>query len=163
EPVLDFTERDKDRLWRVDLDRELCPMPPPAEQRAQAFTLWLRSARFAHHGCKMLSLVRGLLEDNPFTTLQVVLEAKDCNPPDAVRPQLLARLMTTCQTNPTYLDKFYGLQPGRINGAKRLVILLPLAIREKLSREWIETVGEYASLIWRNGSRGTCSEDDAVL
>jgi radical SAM superfamily enzyme YgiQ (UPF0313 family) len=163
EPVLEFTARDQDRLWRIDLDQELRPVPPQPEQRAQAFTLWLRSARFGHNESKVLSLVRGLLEENPFTTLQVVLETKEGTTPQAVPPQFLARLMTTCQTNPTYLDKFYALQPGRINGAKRLVVLLPLAIRANSSPEWIEAVGEHATLIWRNGPRSMCSEDEAEL
>ena len=50
------------------------PAPPPAGRRAQAFTLWLRSAQFGQHGREAAALIRGLLDDNPFTTLQVVLE-----------------------------------------------------------------------------------------
>src|SRR5205823_2511637 len=37
-PVLDFADADRDRVWRVDLDRPVRPEPPPAGQRAQAFT-----------------------------------------------------------------------------------------------------------------------------
>jgi radical SAM superfamily enzyme YgiQ (UPF0313 family) len=163
EPVLDFAEGDRDRCWRIDLDQEQCPIPPPAEQRAQAFTLWLRSAQFGHHESKVATLVRGLLEESPFTTLQIILEPKEGTTPEAMPPQLLARLMAACQANPTYLDKFYALQPGRINGAKRLIVLLPTAIRESSSPEWIEAAGEQATMIWQNEPRSMCSEDEAQL
>jgi hypothetical protein len=75
--------------------------------------------------------------------------------PDAVvgsvGPGLLGQVMAACQANPTYLDRFYTLQPGRVNGAKRLLVLLPLSVREKLPPGWIEAVGEYATLVWRAG------------
>ena len=73
-PVLDFTERDRNGVWRIDLDRTDRPEPPLAECRSQAFTLWLRSAQFGRHYLKVVGLIRELLSDNPFTTLQVVLE-----------------------------------------------------------------------------------------
>jgi hypothetical protein len=55
------------------------------------------------------------------------------------------------------------LQPGRINGAKRLIVLLPLAMRANASPEWIEAADEHATLMWQNGLLPMCSEDEAGL
>ena len=60
--------------------------------------------------------------------------------------------MAACQANPTYLDKFYGLQPGRMNGAKRLILLLPSALRDTLSPKWLDSVAEIATLVWQSDS-----------
>jgi hypothetical protein len=154
-PILEFAGADGDRVWRVDLDRADRPAAPPAARRGQAFTLWARSARFGCHGRALADLLRELLEANPFTTLQVVLEPAARLTPEAVRqevsPELLGALMAACQERPTYLDKFYALQPGRTNGAKRLVVLLPFALRERLPAEWVEDVAEVATLVWRTG------------
>jgi hypothetical protein len=96
-----------------------------------------------------------LLDANPFTTLQVVLEPSGRVTPESVRREvglrLLGELMATCQANPTYLDKFYALQPGRPNGAKRLIVVLPLALRDQLPDEWLDAVGESTTLAWRVG------------
>jgi hypothetical protein len=126
-PVLDFADgAGLARVRRVDLDGPPTPAPP-SERRAQAFTLWARSAHFDAHFEELARCVRTLLTDNPHTTLQVVLEP----PHDAdagqvqrqLSPRRLASLVSVCQENPTYLDKFYALQPGRTGGAKRLVLL----------------------------------------
>lgn len=105
---------------------------------AQAFTLWLQSAHFGRHGNEVVQLIRELLQVNPFTTLQVVLEPTEKLTSEAVQrevgPRLWNELLAVCLANPTYLDKYYALQPGRPNGAKRLIVLLPLSLR-KQSRE----------------------------
>jgi radical SAM superfamily enzyme YgiQ (UPF0313 family) len=164
QPVLDFTEQDRDRVWRVDLDSAGRPDPPPAGCRAQAFTLWLRSAQFGRHGREVAGLIHELLRANPFTTLQVALEPAGELTPEAVRREVGARLvselMAACQANPTYLDKYYALQPGRPNGAKRLIVLLPLALRKQLPLGWREDVGELATLVWRVGHEEAPGEDE---
>jgi radical SAM superfamily enzyme YgiQ (UPF0313 family) len=164
QPVLDFTSRDRDRLWRVDLDSADRPDPPPAGCRAQAFTLWLRSARLGRHGGEVAGLIHELLRANPFTTLQVVLEPTEERTPEAVQREvgvpLLSTLMAACQANPTYLDKYYALQPGGLNGAKRLIVLLPLALREQLPCEWSEDVGSLATVVWRAGVEELPCEDE---
>jgi hypothetical protein len=164
QPVLDFTDRDRDRVWRVDLDRADRPGPPPAGRRAQAFTLWLRSARFGRHGREVTGLIQELLRVNPFTTLQVVLEPAGELTPEAVRrevgPHLLGELLAACQASPTYLDKYYALQPGRPNGAKRLLVLLPLALREQLPPGWGEDVGKLATVVWRVGVEEAPREEE---
>jgi radical SAM superfamily enzyme YgiQ (UPF0313 family) len=153
-PVLDLAEADGDRAWRVDLDRGP-HLHPPHGCRAQAFTLWLRSARFGRHGGEVQGLIHELLQANPFTTLQVVLEPTGELKPELVRRELGARflneLLAACQANPTYLDKYYALQPGRPNGAKRLIVLLPLALRQQLPGEWGEDVGRLATVVWHVG------------
>jgi hypothetical protein len=164
EPFLDFRDSDRERVWRVDLDSADRPDPPLAGCRAQAFTLWLRSARFGRHGREVAGLIHELLRANPFTTLQVVLEPSGELTPQAVRqevgPRLLSQWMAECQTSPTYLDKYYALQAGRPNGAKRLIVLLPLALRGQLPREWAEDVGRLATVVWRIGGEGVLQGDE---
>jgi hypothetical protein len=154
-PVLDFRVNDSSQVWWVDLDGESQPGLPSAGCRGQAFTLWLRSASFGHRRHEAVGHIQRLLAENPFTTLQVVLEPIGSITPEAVRrevePGLLGELMAACQANPTYLDKFYALQPGRQNGAKRLIVVLPLSLRTRLPLRWIEDVGESSTLVWQTG------------
>jgi radical SAM superfamily enzyme YgiQ (UPF0313 family) len=155
-PVLD--PAGADRVWRVDLDGDPA-LGPTADQRAQAFTLWLCSADFRGRRARAESLVREVLDANPFTTLQVVLEPSGGEGvEDQLRPPFLGALLAVCQERPTYLDKFYALQPGRVNGAKRLVVVLPVGLRPALAAGWVEDVGEYATLVWR-GAAGDAEED----
>src|SRR5262249_46032843 len=111
----------------------------------------LRSAHFGRHAREAAALARELLDANPFTTLQVVLEPD--GGPEAVRREvsgrLLGGLLAACQASPTYLDRFYALQPGRAGGAKRVVVLLPAAWRAELGPGWAEEAGEVATLAWR--------------
>jgi hypothetical protein len=165
EPVLDFADADNHAVWREDLDRPGRPASPPADQRNQAFTLWLRSERFDKHDDDIAKLVRGLLQENPFTTLQIVLEPARMRSAEVVcrqlSPRLLDQLMAVCQEQPTYLDKFYGLLPGRVNGSKRLIVLLPASLRGGLPFEWVEAVGEVATLAWR-ASSGVIPADNTL-
>jgi hypothetical protein len=151
-PLLDLPERDGvARVWRVDLD-EGSQTPPPLDRRALAFTLWLRSSRFEEHRREATVLIRQLLAENPFTTLQVVLEPNAATVREQMTPRFLQSLMAVCQETPTYLDKFYALQPGGLNGAKRLVVVLPREIRAELEIEWIDDIGDYATLVWRGAA-----------
>jgi radical SAM superfamily enzyme YgiQ (UPF0313 family) len=143
-PVLHF-EDEADRVWRVDLDRPERPEPPPLQRRKQAFTLWLRGRGLEPRREEIAGLIRQLLQDNPFTTLQVVLEPAG----NAVDPDFLEALFAVCQEAPTYLDRFYALQPGRAAGAKRLVLLLPGSMRGQLSATWSAAVSEVATVVWR--------------
>jgi radical SAM superfamily enzyme YgiQ (UPF0313 family) len=163
-PVLDFSGQDAaERVWRVDLEGEARPAPPPADRRAQAFTLWLKGGDFDPRRQEAAALIQQVLKDNPYTTLQVVLEPAAARSSREVRqslpPRLVDALTAACQANPTYLDRYYALQPGRPNGAKRLVVLLPLALRERLPPEWLEAVGESATLVWRDGPQTLYCED----
>jgi radical SAM superfamily enzyme YgiQ (UPF0313 family) len=164
-PVLDF-EEDPARVpvWRVDLDR--CPgrEAPPVERRAQAFTLWLQAVDFGARCREAAALIRRLLDDNPFTTLQVVLEpAEQVGPPAlpaALPVRVLEGLTAGCQARPTYLDRYYALQPGRPNGAKRLVVLLPGRVQPRVDREWLEAVGDAATVVWRSREGEAVPEEE---
>jgi radical SAM superfamily enzyme YgiQ (UPF0313 family) len=160
-PVLDFAgDGESERVWRVDLDAGEVKAPA-VERQAQAFTLWLRSAHFDRRRERASDLIRRVLEANPFTTLQVVVEPTS-SAPSAVQGQITTRLLesltVTCQQMPTYLDRFYALQPGAVNGAKRLIVLLPLTLRTRTDTHWVEGVGEYATVVWR-GSAGAISPE----
>jgi radical SAM superfamily enzyme YgiQ (UPF0313 family) len=163
-PALDFAADDAARVWRVDLDADDRPPAPAAERRAQAFTLWLRSAAFDRCGRTAAGLIREVLRDNPFTTLQVVLEPAGDVDAAAVqrqfRPRLLEGLTAACQEAPTYLDKFYALQPGRANGAKRLVVLLPRGLRPRLDPDWIDDAAACATLVWRGPAADGAAEEE---
>jgi radical SAM superfamily enzyme YgiQ (UPF0313 family) len=164
-PVLDFTTADSARVCRVDLDSEPAQLSDPVV-RAQAFTLWLRSTNFSGHRAKVARFIRELLAANPFTTLQVVLQPTGVRTAevimDTLTPDVLGEQLAVCLENPTYLDKFYALQPGRPNGAKRLILLLPLPLRTTCDPDWIEAVGEFATLVWQSTSEQEPEADFAV-
>jgi radical SAM superfamily enzyme YgiQ (UPF0313 family) len=138
--------------WHLDLD---APAGPPPSPRAQAFTLWLRAQDFTARRSEAVRLIRGLLRENPFTTLQVVLEPKD-NTTAAVQgsidAELAGALLAACQEQPTYLDKYYALHPGRVTGAKRLIVVLPFALRRELHADWHEPLSDIATIVWRDGA-----------
>jgi radical SAM superfamily enzyme YgiQ (UPF0313 family) len=163
-PVLDFSSADRDRVWRVDLDHDGRDPAPAVNRRAQAFTLWLRSGQFDQNPGQTAALVREVFTANPFTTLQVVLEPKELAGAAAVQqqisPRFLEALSAVCHETPTYLDRFYALQPGRPNGAKRLIVLLPLSLRRQLQEEWLANVGELGTLVWRADDEQCPTEDE---
>jgi radical SAM superfamily enzyme YgiQ (UPF0313 family) len=163
-PVLDFGPAERSRVWRTDLDRGPASPAPAADERAQAFTLWLRSAHWDRHCGEAAVLIREVLGANPFTTLQVVLEpwepAAAADVARQVSPRLLASLAAVCQETPTYLDKFYALQPGRPNGAKRLIVLLPLRLRRDLCEDWLDAAGELATVVWQADGGALPAEEE---
>jgi len=153
-PVLDFASGSDDRVAVINLDGPEGELPPP-DRRAQAFTLWLRTARLNQHDRQAAGLIRQVLDENPFTTLQVVWEpiGHDARSlPAGCPPRDLEALVAACQEKPTYLDRYYALQPGRPNGAKRLVLLLPMYWRTRLDPDWLAEVGRCATLVWRGAS-----------
>jgi hypothetical protein len=164
-PVLDFPEEDTIRVWWVDLDLLADVEPPPAGSRAQAFTLWLRAARLSERRRAIARFIYEVLEVNPFTSLQIVLEPTGPSTLEAVQrelePLFLREVMSACQARPTYLDKYYALQPGRSHGAKRLILLLPFALRKEfLSCAWSDQVEPLATVAWRAGKERTPCQDE---
>ncbi len=153
-PVLEFDRHAPlERVWRRDLDLAEASEPPPRDCRSQAFTLWLQAANFHQRQEEAAAEIRRILDDNPFTTLQVVLEpAPHLRPtvlPQVLPLRVLESLTVACQHTSTYLDRYYALQPGRFNGAKRLIVLLPASWRLRLDSDWIAAAGAYATLVWR--------------
>jgi radical SAM superfamily enzyme YgiQ (UPF0313 family) len=155
-PFLDFGGDDRGRLWKLDLDRDAVS-PPPADERALAFTLWLCAADLMRHEATITRLIRTLLGDNPFTTLQVVLEPSRAVPD----PEWLSRLFAACQEDPTYLDRFYSLQPGRAAGSRRLVVVLDGADRPTLAA-WSDAVADFVTVVWR-GDVGDLDDHEFAL
>jgi len=141
-----------DAIWRIDLDNH--SHQPPSYLSRQAFTIWFRGSDLDRHRQAIESAVRQTLARDPFTTLQVVLEPESALPSSA----LLEAISAACNAHPTYLDKYYALQPGGLRGAKRLVLLLPSAWRSRLGADWIEGVtNRWASIVWRG-----LDEDDGL-
>jgi hypothetical protein len=84
--------------------------------------------------------------------LQVVLEPAASADPEKIEmllpPLVVEKVLAACETCPTYLDRYYALQPGRPNGAKRVVIVLPAGFRSRLDSSWRQEVGSLAALVW---------------
>jgi hypothetical protein len=133
--------------WRLDLDENMPIVAPPPENRSLTFTLWLRARDFHARGEEADRIVAGLLLDNPHTTLQLVLEPT--GDPRALTLRTLDRLTRACHQAPSYLDRYYSLQPGRPLGAKRLIVVVPLGQRDRLGPDWLEAAGEFATVVWR--------------
>jgi hypothetical protein len=98
-----------------------------------------------------VALIERVQEANPFTTLQVVLELAEGAGAEAVRrslgPRTLEALLAACQSRPTYLDRYYALQPGRPRGAKRLVLLLPPGLCPLVGKAWFDEAGALATCV----------------
>jgi radical SAM superfamily enzyme YgiQ (UPF0313 family) len=139
------------RFWRVDLDQSnaVGDLPAP-ELRSQAFSLWLQAENFAPHQTAACEIITQLLDGNPHTTLQVVLEPRDAS---TITLELLAELKRACYRRTTYLDRFYSILPGPMKGSKRLIVLTDSADRERLEAE----LGEWAEFV----SPAAC--DQAVM
>lgn len=135
------------RVARVDLDGQSDGLPPPG-RRAQAFTLALRSRDFDRRRDRAAGLIRRVVEDNPFASLDVLLEP--VGTPSHVTLRALAAMLEASFWSSSYLDLYYSMQPNRLLGAKRLVVVLPLESREQLPPAWIEQAGEFATLAWTN-------------
>lgn len=150
DPVLEFpTDPDVEYVWRVDLDRPTAP--PPADRRAFAFTLWITGENLGRRADEITPLLRQVLEENPHSSLQVILEPTLATTelPASLDERLLATLWRVCQERPSYLDRFYAIQPGRLLGAKSLVLLLPDGLADQLPGGWLEAVSEFATVTSR--------------
>ena len=69
-------------------------------------------------------------------------------------------LTTSCLQQPTYLDCYYALQPGRANGAKRLLVVLPASLRSQLDESWLEQIAAAATIIWQRSRDERVAELD---
>jgi radical SAM superfamily enzyme YgiQ (UPF0313 family) len=149
-PVLDFEGHDfMKRVWFVDLDEPSIPMPP--DRYAQAFTIWFRALRFDRQVDRAKAWIRSVLDANPFTTLQIVLEPSgELSPADLqrrLRPQVLESIFAATQVHATYLDHYYAMQPGQARGAKRLVVVVPQGVLSYCEPKWVEMMDERVTLI----------------
>jgi radical SAM superfamily enzyme YgiQ (UPF0313 family) len=137
----------------LDMKEERLAVLPPSPSVASpslAFTLWFRSADFHQRRQQAAEHIARLLADNPHTTLQIVLEPT--GDPERLTTETLELLLATCYKTTTYLDRYYSLQPGRLLGSKRLVVLLPKS-QSQPSRSWRRRVAEYATLLSHDNRR----------
>lgn len=134
----------------IDLDADALDLPPIAV-RAQAFTLWLRSSRFDAQASQAAEIVGQVLNENPFTTLQIILEP--LGDPRDLTTRTLEVLREACFRRPTYLDKFYSVLPGPPKGAKRLVIVVPVELRSDVEVAWLDAIEDCAAIVWRDRAR----------
>ena len=131
---------------QIDFDSNTrAPLPPPA-QRSGAFELRLQGFDFRQHRDEACHIIRQLLEDNPHSTLRIVLEPT--GDPATLTMSFLQAIRTACLQDPSYLDRFYSMQLGRPKGAKHIVIRLPWATRDQAGLDWIDDVGQFASIVW---------------
>jgi radical SAM superfamily enzyme YgiQ (UPF0313 family) len=162
-PTLDFVPTEQGtRIWTVDLDlpeNSWCPA-----DHWQALTLWFQSSQFADAGERIADHIRRILAANPFTTLQIVLDASDrpLSPPVEVGLSLafLQQVVATGQQSSTYLDRYYSMQPGKAIGAKRVIVILPEDMRPGISEDWLLAAGESVTLVWRTDESSSLDEAD---
>lgn len=132
--------------YSVDFDRlGRDPLPPPAN-RCGAFELRLQATDFRKHRDEACHIIRQLLKDNPHSTLRIVLEPT--GDPASLTMSFLQAIRTACLQDPSYLDRFYSMQLGRPKGAKHIVIRLPWSVRDQAGLDWIDDVGQFASIVW---------------
>jgi radical SAM superfamily enzyme YgiQ (UPF0313 family) len=130
------------------------------ERRGQAYTLSLRCADFDANAGRAAGAVRRLLDDNPHTTLQVVLDPAGA--PAHLTARTFEALFAEFYQSTSYLDRFYSLAPGYPpKGAKRLVIALPADQYEALPREWFHEAEEYATVVTPASAAGPGSPREA--
>ncbi len=162
-PVLDFDpEEQGTRVWHIDLDCDPDRNCPTGHN--QALTLWFHASQWMPHQERIAQHLRRVLAANPFTTLQIVLEPSDtCMstwPTSDLSIPSLQELAAVCQESSSYLDRYYGMQPGRAIGAKRLILLLPAESRGNFPEDWLDEAGECATVVWRTEAGSSLHESD---
>ena len=121
------------------------PLPPP-DERTQAFTLWMKAEDFQVHTKSAHKLIEQVLDENPHTTLQVILEPGNAT---CITASLLADLKWVCYSRTTYLDRFYSILPGAMKGSKCLVVLLKPLDEALLDPQTIASIDEFATIVWK--------------
>lgn len=132
--------------WNVDLDAT-SPSPPPAEQMAQAFTIRLLSDNLHAKRTEAAAAVAAAINNNPHGTFQIVCEPT--GDPRRVTPEAIEALLAAAFGTTSYLDRFYAVMPGRPKGAKRVLVVVPVAERERLGRAWADEIGRFATIVWQ--------------
>ncbi len=144
----------------LDLDDGSSPSLPPPDGRAGAFELSLSSTDFRRHREVTCGLIRQLLDDNPHSTLRIVLTPT--GDPHRLTPAFLQAVRAACLCDPSYLDRFYSMQLGRPKGAKHIVIRLPWSDRDQAGSEWIEDVAPFVSIVWHGSDESGESLNDEL-
>ena len=152
--ILSSGARPRCAAWQIDLDADFAtdnvteqksPLPPP-DERTQAFTLWMKAEDFQVHTKSAHKLIEQVLDENPHTTLQVILEPGNAT---CITASLLADLKWVCYSRTTYLDRFYSILPGAMKGSKCLVVLLKPLDEALLDPQTIASIDEFATIVWK--------------
>jgi radical SAM superfamily enzyme YgiQ (UPF0313 family) len=116
---------------------------PLPTQLTQTFTLWLRSDDFRRDAELACRAIETLLDANPFASLTVVLEVLG----DLARlpVEVVRHIWATCLQRPSYLDRYYAIQPGRPAGAKRLVVCLS-DWHQPIPEKWLNATEDFADI-----------------
>ncbi len=136
-------EIDLDRLDREDRLPEL----PSAAKRVQALTIWIGGREFRPHRATIQAMLQKILAENPHSTIQLVLEPK--GDVTALEPDWVRSILQVCYQYPNYLDRYYSLNPRGLLGSKRVVVLLDGERRSSLPIEWLDEIGETATVAYR--------------
>jgi hypothetical protein len=133
--------------WRIELDRE--PGGAPPERTGQVFTLWFRAHDPFRHSAAIVQAIRTHLAANPFSTLQVVLEAGT----EFALDVLDAVEAAFAVPERVYLDRYHEWTPGRPRASRRITVLLPGGPGFGLDPSWCRALGSRVDVEWRDLSR----------
>lgn len=146
EPTLEFAATCDSPMrpiqcWKIDLDAEPTPELPAANECAQAMCVWFTADNLAGHAKSIHSSLKRLLDANPHSTLQIVLEPT--GDPHQLQPEFVEDVLSVCYQQPNYLDRYYSLNPQGMLGSKRVVIKL----RDDVDDDWADAMLEAATLV----------------
>ncbi len=142
EPTLEFeTDRRPVACIDIDLDALTSSALAAPSDRAQALAVWFHAVDFSQHAHAIEQTLCSVLDSNPHTTLQVVLEPRGDH--RSIQPELLERILAACYRQPNYLDRYYSLNPQGSVGSKRIVIKLA----QSADDGWADTVLDSATLV----------------
>ncbi len=127
--------------WLADLDSDISTGEPP-ERTAQVFTLWFRTMDPFTRRARLADLVRAHLRNNPFSTLQVVIETGAEFPFDVFDE--LERAFAVPEH--VYLDRYHEWTPGSPRAARRVAVALAGTDLHRLDPAWLDDAGARATI-----------------
>jgi hypothetical protein len=98
-------------------------------------------------------MVRRFLAENPFNTLQVVIDTDRPFPFD-----VFEELRAACSTAQNdYLERFYEFTPGRRAGSRRVVVVAPQSARSQFDAAWLTDADEHCDVVWTESDVATAA------
>ncbi|MCS7168653.1 MAG: radical SAM protein [Gemmatales bacterium] len=144
EPVITSPRQPADWIFIALPEADHAPVPT---HLAQTCILWFHCQDYRRHTPTVIRWLDHVLRSNPFLSLTVVLEAPQG--PAGLPLRSLRQIWSACLRQPTYLDRYFSVQPGRALGAKRLVVCLPDESTHH-GDDWLDQVAELADIIHRH-------------
>jgi hypothetical protein len=143
--------------WKVDLDAG--PWNSPRALLPHALSIHFRAADPYRRLGAAKAALREVLDRNPFTVLEIVLETESEFPLDVYR-----ELTAACRrTEGIYLDRFHELGPPRRPGSHRFVTVLPGAGRARIEPDWVEDALRYSDIVWDAGALSSSRAHDTPV